>query len=953
MLETWDGKAINHGVALLLHERRQLNLGEPWAIAQLSLTSADYEKLIGWARQTSGTSLAALIARTDRMKLPAPAADLLPSIEGGVGLLLLALCSESVRREGSTYAVWPAVVNHLGSMPSAEPLITANGGATCALKSALHCAARQFGMLGGEFTDHRTNRWYRLLLLQGGIPDAELISVPRWLEMPQTTFLISDLRTASPEFAKAWDALGSYRRRTATRDAARRELAKCAFFRSTSTEAVLDAAIAERASQDHADETRQPLDVTLALNWEEGPPRVLLVANFGEASTLGRRVRLWINGDLRATYRKNSEGRFVRAAGNAIELALGERWLVTAEGSGDDPERLEVTAQLFENESDSNACFDSSGARCSAVAQSVRYVLAREPVEGKNIRRTEWFDGPGLSLTEVDSSSLVTTCHGTQLWPPRGVDPVDAEALGALRISGVVCGERVGELSLTLELPPSVAVKAARIGGGRFVVRASDANQVILDGVVPANAARPQLALTLTLEVGARLVQRTLSFRGFTAASLDGCWIDSTSTVEASRLRGGALRVTLGPEYAGHDALLHSLGNTTPLPDERACRVNVGGYGEPLEVHGQPPWNEGPSHPLVGTVTDHGEVNGHVLQAGELRVTLRTATAPGEDGWLLVWPRAGAPRVLVPLDTDVETEVLRAPWSGEAPRAVGWCYGTACIGASWTDDWSQGLDSARVSAETLVALVRVLFLPVLADPHALCVARALRDIDFGAALSAAVDGQSELKLEAEGGARRLVPPSVGSDRGQWSSAARALLLRMRIATAADRDALSAYAERLYPPALHVPGAPLTVEQLDDSRRWFDHYVSVLRACGAVHPRDALVTTTPMNRPASIANRMAHEYRDLNETELYRKRTESPAKREARLALARSAESGRLLRRLSSTPQARRDSLIAAARATVPDEPVVDSHLLAALLDDAFLRLIQLTLIDDIAFPPSK
>ena len=145
------------------------------------------------------------------------------------------------------------------------------------------------------------------------------------------------------------------------------------------------------------------------------------------------------------------------------------------------------------------------------------------------------------------------------------------------------------------------------------------------------------------------------------------------------------------------------------------------------------------------------------------------------------------------------------------------------------------------------------------------------------------------------------------------------------------------------------GDPLSHEHQRALTRWFDHYVSVLGQCGAVHPRDALLVTAPRNRPASIANRMAHEYRDLNEIELYRARKESPAARRARLARARDRETARLVRRLSATSQVELDALIDAARAMRPDQAIANEHLLAALLNDTFLRVIQLALVDDIAF----
>jgi hypothetical protein len=940
VLEVWDGKSVAHAVALLLHEREELGLRDPWAIAELSLTNDDFDKLLAWAHQEDAARLTALIARTDRMCLPSPATHLLPSYEAGVGLVLLALCTEIVRRYGSTYAVWPAIAERLGAVRNVTALITPEGVATSALRSALQSAAQRFGMLGGDFTDQRTNRYYRLLLLQGGVPDQEIEHLPRWLDFPDTTFLTDVLRREKPGFATAWATLESYRRRAVTRDTARRALAACPFFRHASIDAILDAATAAAPPPETRAVVHDTLAVGARLSWvERGKPRMILTPNLREAKSLGRRVRLWINGELRGTYRKTADGTYVRPTGDAIECAIVDRWEIEAEGV--DEQRLTATVDLFEEDTDSLVCFDVTGARCAPTAASVRYVIARAPIRSEHVLHSTWLDAVGATLAEVDTNSRVVTAEGAELWPaPGGTHVVDAEALRGLRVRDVVRGENLGEICVTLEVPPSLAVRAARIGGGALAVSArSPEGLVTLTGVVPGTAARPQISLTLAIAIGASVVQRTLRVRAFTAASLQGEWLHPASTVEASLLRRGALRVTLGPELTGRDARLCSLGTTTLLRDARPGRVDVAGYGEPLRLHGQPPWEEGPSQEIARSVVDHGEVKNHALREGTLSVILRSATSAGEHGWLLVWPRHGELRALSPADPHVETDTLRVAYDGPPPRAVAWCYGTACLGASWAEDWSEGLDAIGLSAETIVALVRVLVLPVLAEPHMSRVARALRALDFGASLSAAVFAR-ELTVGTGETARRLVAPATESDRGHWPSAARALLLKMRIQSSADRDALVDYGRNLYRPPSSTHGRPAAADDIARVEQARAHYFGVLRESGALHPYDALRCMAPTERPASVAKRMAHEFRDLNDEVLQRRRTATRLRKEA---------TALLLRRLGATDPQRRDALVQAAREAAPDRDITDRYLLAALLDEAFFRVIQLTLIDHIAF----
>ncbi len=139
---------------------------------------------------------------------------------------------------------------------------------------------------------------------------------------------------------------------------------------------------------------------------------------------------------------------------------------------------------------------------------------------------------------------------------------------------------------------------------------------------------------------------------------------------------------------------------------------------------------------------------------------------------------------------------------------------------------------------------------------------------------------------------------------------------------------------------------MTPEQRSEARRWFNHYLFVLAASGALHPRDAL-HVTPDGMRRSIATRMALAYRDLNDESIL-----EAGERSARTKLkrARENEARELLGRLAGTSEAHRGSLLRAA-AELGHCEAPSEHLRAALLDETFLRIIQLKLVDDIATPP--
>jgi hypothetical protein len=352
VLEHWDAKSTRHGVALIVAEQRRLRLAEPWAIAELRPTDDDYQRLLAWASYTTGDTLARRAEKLDRAALPDPASDEVVSLAAQVGLLLLTLVSEAVRREGSTYAVWPAVAHAARAVPGIAALITDTGGATAAFKHALESAATRFVLIGDDFQQTRTNRWYRLLLLNAGIADHDIPSVPRWLDDPGASFLTRELVGLSPSFRGAWETLAAHRRGNATRDDARRELARCPFVRTSSIDAVLDAATA-RAPSVPETPGEQAFDVAMTLEWERGKePTVLLTPSFGRGAEFGSEVKISVNGAFRQRQMRTASGYISKSR---VALPVAEEWSVVAEGETEEnsdgsPERFETIIHLFDDE---------------------------------------------------------------------------------------------------------------------------------------------------------------------------------------------------------------------------------------------------------------------------------------------------------------------------------------------------------------------------------------------------------------------------------------------------------------------------------------------------------------------------------------------------------------------------------------------------------------------------
>ena len=675
--------------------------------------------------------------------------------------------------------MWRPIYDALDDCPLQRELFP-GGQPLQSLRDALQEAASRLDMRRVDFDDPTRPRWYWLLLLQGGIPLRDVELLPAWLSNPAgRSLVVGKLQETAPAFRAAWTALEQLRHGRSSRDHVKRELARCPFLRGPHEE-ILDATLAQVAAGQVLEEP-VAVTATVRLEWPAGKPapHAVITPVLTAFAELGPRVALSINGVRRATFLRRGDA-LTRLGRADLELVPALRWTVDARGEADS---LCGEVSLFEDDEQAIACLDESGARCSPQARSVRWVVARQPVAGPPGHRV--FNAEGISVAEVQAGSAVCTLEGGVLWPITPPPPQIDEIARTIRRGEVTPGAKVGGFTVLVHHDPAIQIRAARVGSASCAVTVESAGRTRVEGVVPAMNATAETRLTLSAIASGRDFQRTLRFRAFTAASLDGAWLDRTSVVDAERLQGGALCVSLGPEYEGRDArLVTGVTSSTIDPGRRALlRVRALGYGEPLVLCGQEPWREGPRAQLAARVETRGIVVRHDVREGRVRAVLREALEAGEGYWLLVWPQSAAPEALA-LDRAGDFE---ATYSGDGrPRAVAVCFGEAVTGVSWADDWSTDLGQAGVDSATLVKLIRALHLPVLAAEHLAPVAHALQSLGLPEATDALLGQRVEVRVPRSAGGEAALVSS--SDNDLWGRVARAILLRLRLS---DPDQLSA------------------------------------------------------------------------------------------------------------------------------------------------------------------
>lgn len=446
---------------------------------------------------------------------------------------------------------------------------------------------------------------------------------------------------------------------------------------------------------------------------------------------------------------------------------------------------------------------------------------------------------------------------------------------------------------------------------------------------------QPECALRLRAETGGKRAQKTLHVRIRTDAALGDTWLEPGAVVEARRVRGGALRISLGPELQGVDAsVVGGAGETRIEPGaRRSAAPMVLGFGEALTVVGGCAWEDGPRRELAGRVEDHGEVAGHEARDGRLVLETLIPIELDDEYWLAVWPRRGPP-MAVNLESNDETgTVLRSELYGDAVdvRAVALCFRNTVLGASWADTWSE--DLGELDSGVVVGLIQALRLPVLAEPHSSRVQQALEA------------GGVPQSLFALATPRPLV---VGPHRveprvdGCWRPVARTLALRLRLARESEvtrlRDLLYREIESTDPrPDIRPPAsADVRAALREWNRRHGDVEEHALLHAGVLQPLDAVDVI--VHRRDAYARRLVDAACGLTYDGL-----EALEKRQRTSLRRKFLEQARHRLRGAGVV----DSLLREARnwaSTRDSQPT--THLLRALLHERAHRLLQLELLSD-------
>ncbi len=563
------------------------------------------------------------------------------------------------------------------------------------------------------------------------------------------------------------------------------------------------------------------------LQWAgDGAPEVVLTPRIADAGERTRIV-LHVNGEPRLRYRR-VDG-VLRAFAASYRSPLMERWVVT------DHEAFEEIVELFPH--GDVRCFDAAGLPCrSDDAERVRYVVAREELQRGGGGRVAWLGAPGIGVVDCGAVDEVRSVDGTVLWERgrRVLAPT-----GELELRFELVEAESPRVRLRLHHRTSIEILSACSPSMTLAIHREGDGITTLDGDLRPSAVLPLSALRVRARAGGRVVQRTFELRLQTAAALDDDWLDPGTAVEARRVRGGALRVSLGPELEGRDAFVTAGSAETPVDAcaKPARAPTVVGFGEPLSLTGCRGWEDGPRRLLAARVEDHGEVVRYDVCEGRVIVEVVAPVEIDQDHWLLIWPRTGAPTA-VGLESDSgNSTTLKSLGCGAAAdlRAVAVCFRDAVMGASWAPDWSHDLDG---TPSEIVGRVRALHLPVLAEPHLPQVQAALgRDVP-GAVLALAQRCPTPLLIDAD---HRL---TGGCDDG-WPHVARAIALGLRLADRASVDAVEdlvrAEIGEYDPQPVLVPPVPAEQQKLFHEWQAVHGHAAecVLLAVGVRQPVDAL------------------------------------------------------------------------------------------------------------------
>lgn len=920
VLKGWDGNNLRHAAALLLAARESFGAGA-WSFVEV-LDNDDFVALRRWARDASPSTIEHLLRSTDYVDLPAPRSDDRHPKVAVIGLALGALFAMAAGRSTTTSAPWKAVAEVLEGAPI-RPLVIAGAGPTALVREALITAARAFELRSGDLDASDEHRWYHLLRLQGGIPPADLVNLPTWLDVPHVQpRVVRDLASVS-SFAKAWSGLLDFRRGYSTRDAASRALRGCPFFGASYSD-VLDAARKVRESpapRPPATGIEGVVSAELMLVWkvEDSVPRVLIIPRVNDDASLGPRVEIEVDGEPRLCFRRRDG--VLRPFGSAeIDVPVAPSYSVTAR-SGGEPE----TVMLDLVDADSPiTLFDRAGRRtdsegCAAFLVSP-FPLERSGVEGRYF----WAENARLAVAEL-VTGVKLSLGGVLIWPTAPAPP----PFEIVPIA-VVADPSARTVAVTLEHPAHVVVRAAFGCGERFAVDAAVRERdglvrTVVRGIVHAKSVQPELPVLLRLRVGDETYQRTLRVRTFSAAAVGGSWLDPTLPLERRLMEGGAVSVQLGAEHMGRDARLVALGSWRHLPPNGHGRASlrVAGYGEPLRLVGGPSWEmDAPSTVLAASIVDHGQVRSHACTEGGLvlRHAIGADFEADDDHWLLVWPRTGPLQSRTLRASDEGPSLLVADWSDVPPRAVALCYGRHVLGTSWDPSWAEDLGATGLAVPKLLVLFRLLHLPLLAPeawPHV------SRWLEPHVAVVIGEYGSESVCLDV--GEKSLVPSETEE---LWRMVRRWVLLDLRLREGAQVEALKdLYVARH---GKHSGGVAAVDGEIAAARKWFYAFVGSLLAGGALVPTDGYRAAKQNNFGKPLLDCSLGLRDDAGGTP-----TKVGGRRKRRVAEVRASMHAGL------------HSVLVAVRQIKDGAPVgLDGVLANALLDERTSRLVHVELLVD-------
>lgn len=919
VLNGWDKKDIAAATKLLASEQARLRLRAPWSLAELRLDDDDFDALVSWFRNL----------RTDQFFLHVASGGKLVQFEDGamatreegLGLLLLAVFSEYARRNASPGKLWP-FIEALAGEGMKRALFTEQPQPRAEVTAALAAAARRF-RLRHALDEHDARRWVRTVMLQVGFLDSAPDVVGMWLNGTRPYHVaLKELATGvfpARSVELAIDALGKLRRRAMSPDAARQKLENCPFVRNASIDKFLEGATSSKApalgsAPDEVDDDSIPVE-SLQVRWRAGgvPEAVL---RFGPIGTLGPlKTKVMVDGVRRAWLYASADGTLAPAGADRLELTLpvSETYRVSLEAIDSDA-RADTLVEVLGDEA---AAFFTDDGATTAGARAVILVTRGRITRTPDLLGTVHVAN-GVSVVRLgDAVTVVGADDGEVLWPRGGEvsETIDVQVLET-RLEGEL-------VQVDVRTPANATLREAHVGGVAWRVSSMGQGRFTVEGMVPPWSARGSVSLTLGLDAGGRLVQRTVALWPFTRLADQQSWIASDATISSATY--GSLHCALGPESRDRDAHLVAGARVRRLGKMGRMDLDALCLGEALElVAGSPVSPDAIRRPLAGSLVHHGIVTALRTTDRSLELDFTDEVELSEDHWLCVWPTVG-PAVSADITKSGERSV-RASWSGGAVRAVAVAYKSAWLGATWTSGWSRGLGD--MAAADAWQLLRALRLPILTrDSNEDLVELTRRD----PAAASFSGGCTRAPFHIDVGKRRL----EGQPRDRWREAVESLMISARIEQPAHADSLR---DRVASVADNPP-----------SNAWFELFSDVLVSASALHPHDACASRRLAVDRNGWGNQMRCRYRgfaNLSDPSVAGQRGASLTR------LLRRSDEDRIVgfsRRTGVQFESLMDAVLSVAEAPNASgmRGALSPHIRQALLDAEFRRVAAARLLDTI------